>query len=98
MINISKHIWFQDPNSFDPEAHFENDVMIPSAFLAFGQGPRNCVGMRFAWTIMKSLLSRVLLDYKILPGPEMPDKWEIDPQSPQGLPKNGVHVKLSPRA
>ena len=87
----------QDPDSFDPEAHFANDVLIPSAFLAFGQGPRNCVGMRFAWTIMKSLLARVLLDFEILPGPGMGEKWEIDPQSPQGLPKNGVHVKLSLR-
>ena len=72
MYRIHNGTFFmQDPDSFDPDAHFGDDVMIPSAFLAFGQGPRNCIGMRFAWTIMKSLLTRVLLDYKVFPGPGM---------------------------
>ena len=47
--------------------------------------------------ISNSFLSRILLNYKVLPGPGMPDTWEVHPQSTSGLPKNGVHIKLSPR-
>jgi cytochrome P450 len=34
-----------DPENFSPEKKAERS---PYTFLAFGQGPRNCIGMRFA--------------------------------------------------
>ena len=89
--------FFPNPDAFDPEAHFDNDTLIPSSFYSFGHGPRNCVGMRFAWTVMRVLLVQVLANFKVLPGPNFPDKFEIDTRSSQFLPKNGVHVKLEAR-
>ena len=70
---------------------------MPSTFFSFGQGPRNCIGMRFAWTIVRSFLVRLLANYKVLPGPGMAKTMEIDPKSAQALPKGGVHVKLEKR-
>lgn len=96
LMNDEKH--YQDPEIFDPEAHFNTETLIPSNFYGFGQGPRNCVGMRFAWTVMRALLVRVLANYKILPtGPDFPKEFVIDPKNVAGLSKNGVHVKLEQR-
>ena len=88
---------FANPSEFNPDLHFDSDVLNPSTFFTFGHGPRNCIGMRFAWTIMKSFLVRLLANYKVLPGPGLEKTMVIDPASPQGLPKNGVHVKLEER-
>lgn len=89
--------FYKDPDSFDPEGHFDKETLIPSSFFSFGQGPRNCIGMRFAWTIMKTVLIRVVYNYQVLPGPDFPEKFVVDPQNPAALCKNGVHVKLTSR-
>ena len=39
----------------------------PLAWVAFGAGPRNCVGMRFALAEMKIAVIRLLQNYNILP-------------------------------
>ena len=89
--------FFPDPHKFDPEAHFDSQTLIPTSFFPFGQGPRGCIGMRFAWVIMKSLLIRLVANYKILPGPGMKKTFVVDPLSISGLPKEGIHVKLEAR-
>ena len=70
IMHLEKH--YPNPDKFDPEGHFDKDVLIPSNFYSFGQGPRNCAGMRFAWTILRSVLVNVLANFKVLPGPNMP--------------------------
>ena len=89
--------FYKNPNKFDPEGHFDSEILIPSTFFSFSQGPRNCIGMRFAMLIMKSLLVTVLANYKVLPGPGMKNTFEIYPLSPHALPKGGVHIKLEKR-
>ena len=88
---------YPNPSEFNPDLHFDSDVLMPSTFFQFGQGPRNCIGMRFAWTIMRSFLVRLLANYKVLPGPGLEKTFTLDPGNPAGLPKNGVHVKLEDR-
>ena len=46
--------FYKNPQHFDPESHFEDDSgsLYSYSFLAFGQGPRNCIGMRFAYTMV----------------------------------------------
>ncbi|KAF8787803.1 cytochrome P450 3A31-like [Argiope bruennichi] len=52
-----------DPNRFTPEERAKRD---PYAFMPFGAGPRNCVGMRFALMEVKVCLAYVIANFKLL--------------------------------
>ena len=64
-IHYDQNLWGpHDPNEFYPERF--KDKRHPISFLAFGQGPRNCVGMRFALMEIKLLLVHLLKTYTII--------------------------------
>ena len=52
---------------FTPE---EKAKRHPCAYLPFGHGPRNCIGMRFALLQVKMTLIAILQKYKIVLTPE----------------------------
>ncbi|CAF0985018.1 unnamed protein product [Rotaria sordida] len=75
-LHYDPNLWGpDDPNLFIPERHLTR--RHPVAYMPFGQGPRNCVGMRFALMEIKSCLVRLLTQYIILPGDEMEQKFKI---------------------
>ncbi|XP_071101657.1 cytochrome P450 3A29-like [Haliotis cracherodii] len=63
---------FKDPDSFKPERHDEKSN--PLSFLAFGYGPRMCIGMRLALVEAKIALIHLLRTTKLEP---MPDTQEV---------------------
>ncbi|CAF4117159.1 unnamed protein product [Rotaria sp. Silwood2] len=72
-LHYDPNLWGpDDPNLFIPERHLTR--RHPMAYMPFGQGPRNCVGMRFALMEIKLCLTRLLHQYIILPGDEMEQK------------------------
>lgn len=90
---------FPDPHTFDPE-HFSPEAKAarsPYLFQAFGQGPRNCVGMRFALMMMKVAMLHVVYHYRVVPGPSTPAQVEPDPMSQSAQPKGGSHVMVERR-
>ncbi|CAG0888447.1 unnamed protein product [Darwinula stevensoni] len=64
--------FFEDPEEFRPErfAQSEKGLRHPMTFLPFGQGPRNCIGMRFAQVEIKVALCHVLSQLKISCSPQ----------------------------
>jgi len=60
---------YEDPEKFDPERFLvkEKRNTNPFAFLPFGYGPRNCIGMRFAQLEFKLALSNVVRRFRIEP-------------------------------
>ncbi|KAH7960188.1 hypothetical protein HPB49_017590 [Dermacentor silvarum] len=58
--------FYPDPYTFKPERFLpENkDLLKPYTFLAFGAGPRNCIGLRVALVQAKSILARLLRDVR----------------------------------
>ncbi|XP_048237551.1 cytochrome P450 3A29-like [Haliotis rufescens] len=61
---------FKDPDSFKPERHDEQSN--PLSFLAFGHGPRKCLGMRLALVQAKIALVHVLRTVKFERMPDTP--------------------------
>uniref|UniRef100_A0A1B0CMB4 Cytochrome n=1 Tax=Lutzomyia longipalpis TaxID=7200 RepID=A0A1B0CMB4_LUTLO len=59
--------YFENPNDFIPERFStENpDKVDQNSYLAFGTGPRNCIGLRFAYIQVKLALYTIIRDYRI---------------------------------
>ncbi|CAH1395594.1 unnamed protein product [Nezara viridula] len=66
---------FPEPDSFKPE-RFE-DSQQPTAFMAFGAGPRMCIAVKYTLLIMKYGLALLLMNYevKLSPLTKLPIKF-----------------------
>lgn len=88
-----------EPDKFDPERFLgDNRKSINWTYWQpFGQGPRNCVGMRFALLEIKLAVSHVLTKFRLEPGPRT-ERGEITRNYKMFLvgPKNGIFVKAVP--
>ena len=74
---------YPEPEMFDPERFMpENKNQIePCTFLSFVDGPRNCVGKRFALLEAKLTLANLLLKYEFKKSPKTPEKPVFDENS-----------------
>ncbi|GFX25012.1 cytochrome P450 3A8 [Trichonephila clavipes] len=61
--------FFPDPETFNPERFMEGyEPKHPQyAYLPFGAGPRNCLGMRFALLEIKMCIANLLRHYRLKP-------------------------------
>ncbi|XP_037042772.1 cytochrome P450 4d1-like [Bradysia coprophila] len=92
LMGQNSSIW-KDPLSFIPE-RFELDNMStlsPFSFMSFSAGQRNCIGQKYAMLEMKSLVSKVLMNFEI----------EVEPGFKLGLkpvivlkPTGGIKLRL----
>ncbi|CAF3742336.1 unnamed protein product [Rotaria sp. Silwood1] len=75
-IHYDIDIWGPiDPYIFHPERHAIK--RHPVAYLPFGAGPRNCVGMRFALTEMKMTLVRLLKTFTVMESDKLKNTFRI---------------------
>nr|XP_046472826.1 cytochrome P450 6j1-like isoform X4 [Neodiprion pinetum] len=89
--------YYPKPEVFDPE-RFTDDMRQarhPMTYLPFGDGPRNCIGARFAVYQTKLGLIKVLSNFKV----DVCDKTHIpykpDPKSFLLVPIGGVYLQFS---
>nr|XP_033329017.1 cytochrome P450 6A1-like [Megalopta genalis]XP_033329018.1 cytochrome P450 6A1-like [Megalopta genalis] len=88
---------YPNPEVFDPE-RFNDDAVAarhPMSFLPFGDGPRNCIGARFAVYQTKVGLIKTLENFKVVVCEKTMIPYESDPRSLVHGPKGGIYLKLS---
>lgn len=94
--------YFEDPHQFKPE-RFNEDIVakktfIEMPFLAFGEGPRNCIGLRLGKLQSKIGVTLMLQKFKFELGDEHKDKELImNPRSGARTPISGINLKISLR-
>ena len=81
-LHRDEEFW-PEPDSFKPERFLpENkDSINEFAYLPFGSGPRNCIGMRFALMEIKTILVKMLQQYRLVRGPETPVPLKVQPKA-----------------
>ncbi|KAG7316189.1 hypothetical protein KOW79_021055 [Hemibagrus wyckioides] len=90
--------YWADPETFNPERFTkENKESIEQyAYMPFGLGPRNCIGMRFALVVMKLAVVEILQRFDISLSEETKVPLELNNN---GLlaPKHPIKLKFTPR-
>lgn len=90
---------FPKPDLFDPERFSTEGQASRSngAFLAFGAGPRNCIGGRFGLMQCRVALVALLRAYDFSPSAKTPPKMEFDERGILLTPKGGVWLNMTKR-
>lgn len=60
--------FFPNPEKFDPERFMPENRsnILPYTYLPFGDGPRNCIGMRFALMVLKMCVIHIFRDFRVV--------------------------------
>ncbi|XP_055696558.1 cytochrome P450 6A1-like [Lutzomyia longipalpis] len=87
---------YPEPNKFDPDRFTEENIKNRHQFswLPFGDGPRNCVGMRFGMMQTRVGLATLLSKYRITPTSKTLIPMEYGATGPVLSPKGGMWLKI----
>lgn len=88
--------YYTNPEVFDPERfNPENSGnRHPCAYIPFGTGPRNCIGMRFAKVQILVCLVKLLSKFRVEKSKNTVPVMEFEPNRNLIGPKGGVHLKI----
>ncbi|XP_075979948.1 cytochrome P450 6B6-like [Anticarsia gemmatalis] len=91
--------YFPDPEEFRPERFLgeEKKKIIPYTYMPFGDGPRICIGMRFARMQMMAGLITILKKYRLELAAGTPMKLKLKPYSSLTHPEGGITLKFIER-
>lgn len=87
--------YYPNPEKFDPDRFLPEawKSRHPMTFLSFGDGPRNCIGMRFGRMQSRVGLAMLLKNYRFEPSEKTPIPLKL---VVGGIlaPINGMHLKI----
>uniref|UniRef100_A0A2H8TW02 Cytochrome P450 6a2 n=1 Tax=Melanaphis sacchari TaxID=742174 RepID=A0A2H8TW02_9HEMI len=84
--------YYSDPNIFDPERFTEENISSRphGTYLPFGDGPRICIGLRFAMMETKSGLAEILSKFEVSPCKKTQYPIKINPRTILLTPKQSI--------
>ncbi|KAL1768486.1 cytochrome P450 3A31, partial [Sigmodon hispidus] len=87
--------YWPEPEEFHPERFSKENKgnISPYVYLPFGNGPRNCIGMRFALMNMKLAITKVLQNFSFQPCKETQIPLKIS-QKPMLQPEKLIVLKM----
>ncbi|XP_012231781.2 cytochrome P450 6A1-like [Linepithema humile] len=88
---------YPEPDVFDPERFTEEAERSRHAmfYLPFGDGPRNCIGARFAVHQTKIGLIKMLRNYKVETCEKTRIPYKNDPKAFLLAPIDGIHLRIT---
>ncbi|XP_055549735.1 cytochrome P450 4d1-like isoform X2 [Wyeomyia smithii] len=92
--------YFDDPLHFRPErfaSEMSAEKSNPYRYVPFSAGPRNCIGQKFALAEIKSLTSKILRHYEILPPQQDQHQEESFIAEVILRPTHGIPIRLQKR-
>jgi cytochrome P450 len=93
-INFDESMWGPDVDEFNPDRWDKlPDTVTNYSYMTFLQGPRNCIGRRFAETEMRLLLVSLIQNFKfdeVVKGRVVERQGMITTR-----PKGGMFLKLT---
>nr|XP_012143069.1 PREDICTED: probable cytochrome P450 6a14 isoform X2 [Megachile rotundata] len=89
--------FYPNPDKFDPERFSEEAVASrnPMSYLPFGDGPRICIGARFAYYQAKVGIISIIRNYKVDVCEESIIPYKHEPQALLLSPEGGVTLKVT---
>ncbi|XP_041943109.1 cytochrome P450 3A27-like [Alosa sapidissima] len=96
ILHHDPELW-TSPEAFNPERFSKDnkESIDPYAYLPFGIGPRNCIGMRFALMLVKLIMVQLLQNFNLETCKETLIPMELDALF---RPKKPIMLKLVPRS
>ncbi|XP_055902900.1 probable cytochrome P450 6a18 [Eupeodes corollae] len=87
---------YPDPDKFDPERFTPEEIQKrhPMSWLPFGDGPRNCIGLRFAKMQVSVGLALLIRNFKFHCCEKTPVPLEFDITNPMLASKGGIPLKV----
>lgn len=88
--------YYSDPEIFDPERFNEENISSRphGTFLPFGDGPRICIGLRFAMMEAKTGLAEILTKFEVSPCKETQTPVKTKPRSILLTPNEPIRLSL----
>ncbi|KAJ8718428.1 hypothetical protein PYW08_002665 [Mythimna loreyi] len=91
--------YYPKPEVFNPDRFDAEEVAKrhPCAYLPFGIGPRNCIGMRFARLQSQLCIAMMLSKFRVEPSKNTNFNLQVDPDRFIIGPYGGIHLNIIPR-
>lgn len=87
---------YPEPSRFDPDRFSEDEIKKrhPMTWLPFGDGQRNCIGLRFGQMQVKTALIALLSKFKFSVCVKTEESVTFNPKAFILVPLNGVYLKV----